>query len=143
MSPSRSIPALLHNPPGSDIAHVGCRPNSLKREILEPERKNAPQGFGGKSLPPMIWMHRIAEVALPMFRRADADAYGADEPWLFPDLDGKEPISLRIWLTVGNGLFDELGSAFHRLWRQRQKADEFWPHRIGGNCFDIGGLEGP
>ena len=42
-----------------------------------------------------------------MFRRADADAYGADEPWLFPDLDGKEPISLGIWLTVGNGLFNE------------------------------------
>ena len=78
-----------------------------------------------------------------MFRRADADAYSAYEPWLFPDLDGKEPISLGIWLTVGNGLFDELRSAFHRLWRQRQKADEFWPHRIGGNCFDIGGLEGP
>ena len=95
--------SLLHNPPGSDIAHVGCRPNSLKREILEPELKNAPQSLGGKSLPPMIWMHRIAEVALPMFRRADADAYGADEPWLFPDLDGKEPISLGIWLTVGNG----------------------------------------
>jgi hypothetical protein len=31
----------------------------------------------------MIWMHRIAEVALPMFRRADADAYGADELWHF------------------------------------------------------------
>src|ERR1700746_373594 len=29
--------SLLHNPPGSDIAHVGCRPNSLKREILEPK----------------------------------------------------------------------------------------------------------
>jgi hypothetical protein len=55
----------------------------------------------------MIWMHRIAEVALPMFRRADADADDADEPWLFPDLDGKEPISLGIWLTVGNGLFNE------------------------------------
>jgi hypothetical protein len=54
----------------------------------------------------MIWMHRIAEVALPMFRRADADAYGADEPWLFPDLGGKEPISPGIRLTVGNGLFD-------------------------------------
>ena len=51
-----------------------------------------------------------------MFRRAEADAYGAEEPWLFPDLDGKEPISLGIWLTVCNGLFDELGSAFHRLW---------------------------
>ena len=37
----------------------------------------------------MIWMHRIAEVALPMFRRADADADDADEPWLFPDLDGQ------------------------------------------------------
>ena len=72
--------SLLHNPPGSDIAHVGCRPNSLKREILEPELKNAPQS---------------------------PDAYGADEPWLFADLDGKEPISVGIWLTVGNGLFNE------------------------------------
>jgi hypothetical protein len=91
----------------------------------------------------MVWMHRIAEVALPMFRRADAYAYNADEPWLFPDLDGKEPISLGIWLTVGNGLSDELGSAFHCLWRQRQKADEFRLRRIGGDSLDIGGLEGP
>jgi hypothetical protein len=55
----------------------------------------------------------------------------------------KEPISLGIWLTADNGLFDELGSAFHRLWWQRQEADEFWLHRIGGDSLDIGGLEGP
>jgi hypothetical protein len=64
-------------------------------------------------------------------------------PWLFLDLDGKEPISLGIWLTVGNGLFDELRSAFHRLWRQRQEADEFWLHRIGGDSLDIGRYERP
>jgi hypothetical protein len=34
-----------------------------------------------------------------------------------------------------------LGSAFHRLWRQRQEADEFWLHRIGGDSLDIGRLE--
>ena len=117
MNPSRFIPAFSITLQVSDISNVGCCPNSLQRQIFKPELKNAPQGLGGKSLPAVVRMHRIAEVALPMFRRADADAYAADEPWLFPDLDGKEPISFGIWLTVGNGLSDELGSAFHCLWR--------------------------
>jgi hypothetical protein len=34
--------SLLHNPPGSDISNVGCCPNSLQRQILKPELKNAP-----------------------------------------------------------------------------------------------------
>jgi hypothetical protein len=134
--------SLLHNPPGSDVAQVGCRPNSLKRQVLETELKNAPQSPGGKSFPNGLdaphSRGRLADVP-----SADADAYSSDEPRLFPDLDGKEPISFGIWLTVGNGVFNQLRSAFHRLWSQRQEADEFWSQRIGGDCFDIGGLEGP
>ena len=102
---------LFHDPPGRDISHVGGCPNTLKRKILEPKREEALERFTGITLSPIVWMHCITDIALPMSRFADADADSADQPGRFSDLDGKVPIILRVGLAVSNNPLDEFGRA--------------------------------
>jgi hypothetical protein len=70
---------LLENPRGRVVVDVAGGPDPVERQTAESEAHESARGLGHVTVPPVLTVEDIADVAAPVGRAADLDPAAADQ----------------------------------------------------------------